>query len=190
MSTKIHDDVLFDKDSLTIHSFADQEFHDCEFRNLSFPNITLYNVDFVDSIFKNCDLSMATLAHTGMKQVKFIDCKLLGIDFSKCNDFLFHTSFQNCILDYASFAKKNMKKSIFTECKLIGVDFFGTDLSMAKFNDCDLSGVLFDQTNLEKVDFRTAFNYSFDPEQNKIKKAKFSAMGLSGLLAKYDIVIE
>jgi hypothetical protein len=43
---------------------------------------------------------------------------------------------------------------------------------------------------LEKVDFRTAVNYAFDPNSNKIKKAKFSLMGLAGLLSKYDIDIE
>jgi hypothetical protein len=43
---------------------------------------------------------------------------------------------------------------------------------------------------LEKADFRTAFNYSINPETNRIKKAKFSKEGLNGLLDKYDIEIE
>lgn len=43
---------------------------------------------------------------------------------------------------------------------------------------------------IEKVDFRTAFNYSMGPEINRIKKAKFSISGISGLLDKYDIDIE
>jgi len=40
------------------------------------------------------------------------------------------------------------------------------------------------------VDFRTAFNYSFDPEINKIRKARFSYPGVCGLLQKYNIEIE
>ncbi|HUZ61183.1 MAG TPA: hypothetical protein VMU83_20575 [Hanamia sp.] len=36
------------------------------------------------------------------------------------------------------------------------------------------------RTNLEKADFRSAFNYSIDPELNEIKKAKFSSDELSG----------
>jgi fluoroquinolone resistance protein len=43
---------------------------------------------------------------------------------------------------------------------------------------------------LEKADFRTAYNYSIDPEKNRIKKAKFSIFGVTGLLDKYDIEIE
>ncbi len=42
----------------------------------------------------------------------------------------------------------------------------------------------------EGVDFRTSFNYSIDPQLNRIKKAKFSLPGIAGLLDKYDIVID
>jgi len=70
------------------------------------------------------------------------------------------------------------------------VDFAETDLSMAIFKNSDLLNTSFMRTNLEKADFRSAFNYSIDPELNKIKKAKFSSDGLSGLLTKYHIEIE
>jgi len=42
----------------------------------------------------------------------------------------------------------------------------------------------------EKADFRTAYNFSIDPEVNKINRAKFSSMNLAGLLSKYDIEID
>jgi uncharacterized protein YjbI with pentapeptide repeats len=64
-----------------------------------------------------------------------------------------------------------------------------TDLTEAVFDDCDLQRAIFVNTNIEKTDFRTAFNYSIDLELNRIKKAKFSAHGISGLLDKYDIEI-
>ena len=43
---------------------------------------------------------------------------------------------------------------------------------------------------LEKADFRGAFNYSLDPELNRIKGARFSPAGLAGLLGKYGIRID
>jgi hypothetical protein len=49
---------------------------------------------------------------------------------------------------------------------------------------------MFEETNLEKTDLRTAYNYTIDPDKNKLKKAAFSLNGLPGLLSKYDIVIE
>jgi uncharacterized protein YjbI with pentapeptide repeats len=115
---------------------------------------------------------------------------LIGINFDHCSDFLFAADFQNCVLDYASFFRKKMKKAKFTECSLKEADFTGVDLAMAVFSNCDLSRAVFHESNLEKVDFRTAANYSFDPEANKIKKAKFSLSGVPGLLGKYNIEIE
>ena len=55
---------------------------------------------------------------------------------------------------------------------------------------CDLRDAKFERSNIEKVDFRTSFNYSFDPDTNRIKKAKFSILGIPGLLNKYDIQID
>ncbi|MCW3075998.1 MAG: pentapeptide repeat-containing protein [Bacteroidetes bacterium] len=70
------------------------------------------------------------------------------------------------------------------------VDFSQADLSGSFFINCDLSRAVFDGTNLEKSDLRTSYNFTIDPERNKIKKARFSNAGLAGLLGKYDIIIE
>jgi uncharacterized protein YjbI with pentapeptide repeats len=69
-------------------------------------------------------------------------------------------------------------------------DFSSADLTASGFLNCDLSRSVFHQSILEKVDFRSANNYSVDPELNRIKKAKFSLPGVSGLLDKYQIIIE
>jgi hypothetical protein len=53
-----------------------------------------------------------------------------------------------------------------------------------------LTNALFENTNLEKVDFRTSYNFTIDPENNRIKKAMFSLNTIPGLLVKYGIVIE
>ena len=83
-----------------------------------------------------------------------------------------------------------MKKTIFTSCKLEEVDFTEADLSSSVFDNCDLSKTIFENTILQKVDFRTAYNYSINPEKNNIKKAKFSLPEVMGLLNNYDIEIE
>ena len=69
------------------------------------------------------------------------------------------------------------------------MDFTEADLNNASFDNCDLIGAKFEKTNLEKADLSTSFNYSIDPELNRIKKAKFSIDGIAGLLDKYDIEI-
>ncbi|MDO9037589.1 MAG: pentapeptide repeat-containing protein, partial [Lutibacter sp.] len=98
--------------------------------------------------------------------------------------------FEDCHLNIISFYKLKLKNTKFNKCKLQEVDFTETDLSNASFNNCDLIGSIFNATILEKADFRTSYNYSIDPEINRIKKARFSLQGIVGLLGKYQIEIE
>jgi uncharacterized protein YjbI with pentapeptide repeats len=130
------------------------------------------------------------LNNTAFREVFFKDCKLLGLRFENCNEFLFSVKFENCILNLSSFYKRNIKKTQFKDCSLHEVDFSEADLSNSIFENCDLSMATFDNSNLQKIDFRTAFNYSISPERNRIKQAKFSSQGLSGLLQHHDIIIE
>lgn len=166
------------------------EFNTCTFRNCDFSNADLSESDLVNCRFENCNFAMAKLTGAGIKEVHFFACKLVGLNFDSCSDFLFSVSFQQCTLDYASFFSKKMKKTKFTDCSLKDVDFSEVDLSMAYFGNCDLQNAVFQRTNLEKADLRTAANYSIDPEMNRINKAKFSYSGLPGLLEKYKIEIE
>ena len=93
------------------------------------------------------------------------------------------------MLQLSSFYKLKIKKTIFKSTKLEEVDFTETDLSGSVFENCDLHKTIFQQTILQKTDFRTAINYSINPEENNIKKAKFSLPDVVGLLNNYDIEI-
>jgi len=115
---------------------------------------------------------------------------MLGFRFDTCNEFGLSMSFQACQLNHSSFYKTIIKKTSFKDSQLEEVDFVQCNLSGSVFDNCNLMLSVFDETNLEKVDFRTSFNYSLDPENNKIKGAKFSASGIQGLLHKYNIDIE
>jgi uncharacterized protein YjbI with pentapeptide repeats len=132
---------------------------------------------------------MVNVAGTSLKDAIFTDCKLMGLDFGKCNDLLLSFTFIRCQLDYAFFYKKKLKKTRFEECNIREANFTEADLSGSAFIKCDLTRTVFDRSNLSGIDFRSAYNYSIDPENNQIKKAKFSLEGVRGLLDKYDIEI-
>jgi len=83
-----------------------------------------------------------------------------------------------------------MPKTLKEKQTFTKIDFSATDLTASSFLNCDLSRSIFQQTILEKADFRTANNYSLDPESNRIKNAKFSSSWIIGLLDKYKIIIE
>ena len=189
MEQFIHIHKTFEKVIYQDRKINNREFDGCTFLNCDFSNSDFsYNV-FIDCVFIDCNMGNMQLAASSLKTVTFTNCKLLGIEFGKCEDFLFNVSFDNCILDYASFANKKMAKTKFLNNSMRDVIFTGTNLSEAVFDNSNLEGAVFTDSILKKAVFTTAHNYKIDPEANDIRLARFSNEGLSGLLYKYDIKI-
>ena len=143
-----------------------------------FTDTTFEKKDFRDTPlekgeYENCKYSKCILSGTDCSSILFIDCTFFGSDLSLVN-----------------LAKTCFRDVTFKDCYLHEADFTESDLTAAIFDHCDLARATFDHTILEKADFRTAVNYSIDPENNKIKKARFSVAGIAGLLDKYDIDID
>ncbi len=165
-------------------------YENCQFINCDFSSADFYGITFIDCIFETCNLALIKLGSCGLQNCRFKNCKLIGADFSKANDFLFELNFENCLLDNAIFYKKKNKGTTFTDCSLMETDFTEADLTDVKFINCNLNRAFFERTILKNADLRSSYNYTIDPEQNMIKKARFSVHGLPGLLAKYDIRID
>lgn len=185
----IHDQT-FDQVNFTQISLAKGEYEKCKFDNCNFSDYDLREFKFIDCFFINCNLSLAKLNKTVLQDIKFEGCKLVGLHFEDCNDFILSFSFNECQLNYSTFYKSKIKKIVVKNSSLIQVDFTEADLTDAVFHNCNMEQTIFNNTILEKVDFRTAYNFSIDPEMNKISKAKFSSASLQGLLDKYDLEIE
>ncbi len=190
MENLININETFDKIVKIKERVSNKEFEDCVFKTCDFSNSDFQFNTFQDCEFIDCNLSMLVLGNTSLKSVRFVNCKLLGIDFSKCTEFLFEVNFQDCSLDYASFSNKKMIKTNFNSCSMKEVTFVGTNLTNSNFENCNLENAVFNDTILAGADFTSAFNYKIDPELNPMKKAKFSTSGILGLLDKYDIKIE
>lgn len=190
MNKIIQEKKTFTKVDYTEKNISNREYDACVFIDCDFSKCDLTNIDFIDCKFEDCNFSMVKFNNTGLKNVSFYGCKLLGCDFTRCKDFLLSFYFEKSSLDFSSFHRKKINNTIFRDCNIKEVDFSHTDLTGSSFLNCDLSRTIFQQTILEKADFRTANNFFFDLELNKIKKAKFSSSGVIGLLDKYKIIIE
>jgi uncharacterized protein YjbI with pentapeptide repeats len=164
------------------------EYESVEFRSCNFTDIS--GVNFTDCLFTACNLSNASVGKCKMQDIRFADCKLIGINFFEAHDFGFAVHFENCLLDFASFDHKKMNQSSFSNCRLHGVNFSQTDLSKATMANCDLLEAIFANTNLSGVDFTTNRNFTIDPQLNLVKKARFSSAALAGLLTRFDLIIE
>lgn len=184
------EEEIFERQDFTESALAKGSYENCSFINCNFSSADLSEVRFVECEFRDCNMSMADFADTGFREVRFIDSKLLGLSFHSCNKVLFSATFENCLLNLSSFYKMNLKNAVFRNCSLHEADFTEADLTGALFDSCDLDRAIFSGTILEKADLRAAYNYSIDPDANKIRKARFSLEGIPGLLRRYDIVIE
>ncbi len=179
-------DTVFHKGDLLTRA----EYENCVFNGCDFAEGNLSAFVFIDCTFSGCNLSLADISQTAFRDVKFQDSKLLGLRFDTCNAFGLSFSFDGCQLNHSSFYRMKLKRTVFRNCQLQEVDFVETDLTGAAFDECSLARATFDRTVLEQADFRKAYDYAIDPDNNRIKKARFSIRGVPGLLEKYGIVIE
>ncbi|MBO9618514.1 MAG: pentapeptide repeat-containing protein [Niabella sp.] len=185
MSTYFEDEIFEQQDFIKTG-----DYEGCSFKNCELSKANLSNTNFIDCRFENCNLSGAVIIKTSFQETIFSNCKMLGLHFDDANTFLFTPKFQGCALTLCSFYGVTLKNASFTNCIFHEADFTDANCSGIVFNGCDFLHAKFENTNLEKADLRTAFNYSIDPELNKIKKAAFSFPAVSGLLDKYDIRID
>jgi uncharacterized protein YjbI with pentapeptide repeats len=190
MENLIHIQKTFEKVVYANKKINHREFEDCIFKNCDFSNSDFSNNTFMDCEFIDCNLSMMDVSGTSLKTVGFKNCKLLGISFNACADFMFNVYFQECLLDYTTFSNKKMPKTKFNSCSMKETTFIGTTLTNSVFENCNLDNAIFNDCQLAGADFTTAYNYKIDPEFNPMKKAKFSIQGIPGLLDKYDIKIQ
>ena len=190
MEKLFHEGKLFQNLMYSGKETKNREFEKCTFNHCDFSNGAFTSCKFIDCSFNNCNLTMTKLNHTQLNNINFNDCKLLGVNFSNTNDFLFDVNFETCVLDYAIFLKKKMPKTIFNKTSIKNADFTECDLTKSIFSEADLMNTVFYKSNLKEANFLTAFNYNIDPDLNNIRKAKFSLLEISGLLGKYDIIIE
>lgn len=186
-----HENQHFENLVFSIEQFPRKsEFISCRFNSCMFSEADLTGMKFEDCLFTACDLSLSKLKQCSLQKVRFRDVKLLGLHFEQCNPFGLALSFYECQLDHASFYKTRMNKTLFKNCQLRETDFTECDLSESVFENCDLSGAIFYQSKLELTDFRTAENFSIDPEKNIMRHARFSLPSVTGLLDKYELYFE
>lgn len=184
------EDINFEHKRFDLEALPAGEYEDCNFSHCVFSKANLSNYRFSNCIFDTCDLSMAIITGTLLRDVQFKDCKMLGLRFDECSNFIISMNFENCTLNFSSFFQLKLKKIKFNNCSLQEVDFVETNLTGASFDNSNLQRAVFARSILEQADFRTATNFSIDPENNKMTKAKFSNQNIAGLLDKYNLSIK
>ncbi len=166
------------------------EYEGTIFKTCNFQRADLSGYRFVDCEFIGCNLSLVQLHDTSLQNVHFKGCKMMGINFMQCNRFGLALSFDGCQLNSSSFFDLSLSETSFVDSELRDVSFGESNFSKSIFKNCDFQGADFLRVNLQKADFRSSYNYTIDPEINKVRGAQFSIWGTPGLLGKYGLKIE
>ncbi len=167
----------------------DEEYYRCTFEHCDFTEILFQKINFEECRFVACNFSLCKSNGTSWNKVWFAQCKLTGANFSHANKFTFNAKFSDCLMQYASFQGLNLQGFQFTKCQLTEADLTTCNLKKAQFIDCNLDRAIISHCNLEEADFSTAFNFIINPNDNRMKKAKFSLQNLPGLVAVFDVKI-
>lgn len=190
MASDYIQDENFNGTIFTEEAIKYKEYENCTFTNCDFRACTFQSVYFFDCVFKDCNFHDTKINYVSLRGVEFHKCDFTNVNFAMTDQVIYDFNFTDCLLDYAKFYALKLKKIRFTGCSLVAADFMKTDLTEALFDNCDLRRTVFIETILNKADFTTSYNYTIDPELNKLKKAQFATEGLKGLLEKYDLVIK
>lgn len=175
---------IFNESELIYKDFERCNFYDCDFSEANFLGVA-----FIDCTFNGCNFSEAKINYVGFRDVHFTNCNFNNVNFAMCDKLLFKFGFTGCILDYAKFYTLKMPQTIFTNCSIIAADFMAADITGSLFDNCNLHKSVFIDTIANKTDFSSSYNFTIDPEKNKLKKAIFSKENLDGLLYRHDLII-
>ena len=160
------------------------EFIDCIFIGCKFEKCRLLNCKF-----EKCDLSNIIPMNSEFRDVKFNNCKAIGIDWTRAGK-LKELNFTECLVNYSNFRLLKLPKTVIRKCEVKDVDFIETDLKGSTFTANDFESSVFFKTDLSGVDFTHATNYTIDVNNNTLKKTRFSLPEVLSLLNNLDIIIE
>lgn len=167
------------------------EFEACIFEHCDFSAAHFARCTFIDCLFKHCNLSLMQVPGTRWFGVGFVECKLVGVDWTKADWPSFHLdselTFRQCILNDSSFFGLTLQEIILDECKCRDVDFREGDFSRATMTGSDFCNSLFMRTQLQGSDFTNASDFNINVLENKINGARFSRLEALSLLYSLNI---
>lgn len=174
--------------------FENLTFSECEFDRCEFFENVLKRCTFKNCTFRKCVIVNNAFEFTTAAGNRFEGCTIIGLNWDKITQphvlFMPFEKFENCVLKYNVFYKLKLKKMDLHGCDLQGSFFEECDLTEADFRDCNLAETVFTNANLMKADFRGAKNYVISPQDNRVRKAKFSFPEVLSLLKCLEIEIE
>lgn len=177
-------DQWFESTPLRETSFEKTLFERCHFHKTPFTGC-----DLSDSRFEHCEISLPHLLGCGLKNILFQNCKLVGVDFTRCSPRFFRVVFEDCLIDTCNFSGVELSSTPFLRCTIRETRFVESRLEKARFDGSDLERTLFHQCDLRQASFIGAKNYTIHPTINRLEGTHFSLPEAISLLTPLGIIL-
>lgn len=169
----VFEDEIFDGLELPNLDLSEKEFVRCTFKKMVLPESIWKVTRLNECVFDACDLTRMRPARIAAHSVAFLNCRMMGIDWSDVR-FESTITFDGCNLQYASFVNVNLTQIRFSHCRLVEVNFLGSRLVEADFTDSDLRGSRFQDCDVQRANFAGTEGFVIDATRNKVKDARIS----------------
>jgi uncharacterized protein YjbI with pentapeptide repeats len=179
----------FSKLALTEETLYSKVFDECDFIDCVLIGCRFEKCRLLNCKFDKCDLSNIIPMNSEFREVKFTNCKAIGIDWTRAGK-IKELNFTECLLNYSNFRLLKLPETVIKKCEVKDADFIETDLKDSIFSSSNLENSIFFKTDLSGVDFTHATNYTIDVNNNKLKKTRFSLPEALSLLSNLDIIVE
>lgn len=163
-----HRDIVFADLALPAADLRGKEFFRCTFRGCRFPESRWDGANLEACNFEDCDLSGLVPGRLVANDVRFVRCKLQGIDVGELSSSA-RLAFEGCNLRYASFERTGLEGTPFTDCRISEASFAECELSGCDFSGSDVAGTTFVRCVLERADLSRARGVFVDPTKNRVK---------------------
>lgn len=189
-NNEYHEDIEFTNIDFGQINIDNRSFESCTFLSCRFSSMTLSETAFRSCLFNTCELILAKLHSVTLDAVLFRACKIMGVNFSSCNDFGFMVDFSNCTINNSVFYGLDFKKRTIVNCTITDSDLSDCDFSEADFSETCFKEVTVHSCNFEKADFRSSIGYSINPTTNQMRNARFSLPEAQSFLPFLGIKLE
>jgi fluoroquinolone resistance protein len=180
--------VHFSKLTSANEIITSRSFEECGFTGSSFISSKFEKCRFLNCEFNDCVLSAIVPMDCRFIDVKFRNCKVIGIDWTKTQK-VQELDFDKCQINYSNFRFLKIPGTKIMNSEAKEADFTETDLHNGDFQHTDFEKSRFFKTDLSNCNFRGATNYSIDVVNNVLKKTRFSLPEVVSLLNSLDIII-
>jgi uncharacterized protein YjbI with pentapeptide repeats len=188
-----YNDRIFAELELVKGTVSSSQFFDCEFRSCKLAESSLQNCRFVNCTFRESDLSLTRWPGSVFSGARFEASRLIGIDWTQADwgktGLGLPIGIDNCVINHSTFIGLDLAGIFIKDSTALNVDFREANLAKCNFAGTDLKDSLFHNTNLTEADLSRARNYNIAPDQNIVKKTRFSLPEAMSLLFNLDIVM-